>query len=247
VEDPKPLSLDPLSENAYLASGKPIMVSLFQNDDEHLIAHQQMEQDPIVQQNPQALLQLRLHSQLHKAAKALKEIIQIKQQELMNSKQQLLRAQSMGAIVLPYAIEGQLQLQKMQEQQIAQLQSMPIEKALEIPEIQNRVAANDATEIQQKLQQQQQQEEQAKQMERLAQENQIDKQVALAEIEQRREASFLKEEESKLKAETEAFKTQTKFESDMAKLEAEQEMAREKNETDLTLAEMKQSPTQIME
>ncbi len=65
-------------------------------------------------------------------------------------------------------------------------------------------------------------------------------QIMLADIDQRREASHLKDDEAKLRAETEAFKAQLKYESDMEKIESEYSAKSDKNEVDLTIAEMKQ-------
>jgi hypothetical protein len=107
-------------------------------------------------------------------------------------------------------------------------------------QIQNMLAMQDAQNVMQIMQQEQQQQQEAAE----AQKNQLDPNaVMMADIEQHREASHLKDEEAKLKAETEAFKAQLKFESETSKIEADKEMAVNKNEVDLTIAHSKQ-PTQ---
>ncbi len=63
--------------------------------------------------------------------------------------------------------------------------------------------------------------------------------VMMADMEARMEVARLKQEEAKLKAEVESFKAQLAFETAKNKLLADQEMAEEKNETDLTIAGMK--------
>lgn len=126
----------------------------------------------------------------------------------------------------------------MQQLQQMDTSQMKPEDILMIPEIQNALAINDANQTLQIMEMQRQQQE-------IIAANQIDPmKVALEEVEQHREASYLKHEDSKLKAEEEAFKAQLKFESDKAKLKAEKEMAAEKNQVDLTIAQMK-SPTQF--
>jgi hypothetical protein len=115
------------------------------------------------------------------------------------------------------------------------------EKVMLEPQIQNMLAQQDAQRTMQEMQQQQEQ-----QMQMMA--NQVDpNKVMMADIEQRREASYLKDEEAKLKAETEAFKAQLKFEGDQAKTEAEREMADDKNKVDLTIAGIKQPKPNILE
>jgi hypothetical protein len=107
---------------------------------------------------------------------------------------------------------------------------MPSLEELHNPDVQNQIALHAAQIGQQQLQAQQQQQ----------QGNQIDpNQVMLADIAQRKEAAILKDKESKLKAETEAFKAQLKFESEKNKIEAEREMAEEKNQTELAIQQLK--------
>lgn len=113
-------------------------------------------------------------------------------------------------------------------QQKMGLQIPPVDQIMN-PEVQNQIAmmaAKAAMEMMQQIQ-----ENQPKPLD--------PNQVMLQDMQVRRETAHLKKEEAELRAETEAFKAQLKFESEKARMEAQQEMAEEKNEVDLTLAEMK--------
>ena len=109
-------------------------------------------------------------------------------------------------------------------------QQMPDQQALQDPQIQNQIAMMAAQAVQQQQQQQQAQNP--------APPNPAE--VMMKDIQQREEAARLKHEEAQLRAETEAFKVQTQFESSKAKMDVEKELARDKNEVDLTIAKMKQ-------
>lgn len=242
TKQPEPESLDPLIENAYFVLGKPITVKMFQDHASHRVCHKKLEEDPLVQANPELIFRVREHNQYHKCMEVFIQIVQQKQQELQMQQQQLQEAQKMGAIMLP-AVMNRLQQQQAQLQQMMQMEP---EQIIKIPEVQNMVAAQDAQEINQQIQQQQQemQEQKAKLDEQES--RQIDpNQVALADIEQHREASILKDEEAKLKVESEAFKAQMKLEGELAKMESQENMAVEKNQTDLTIEQMKHEPSQI--
>lgn len=63
--------------------------------------------------------------------------------------------------------------------------------------------------------------------------------VMLEEVKQKDRAAQLKNEEAKLRAESEAFKATMKHEEELEKIEAELEMAKEKNENDMAIAELK--------
>lgn len=107
--------------------------------------------------------------------------------------------------------------------------ALPPLDQLKDPNIQNQVAMA-AVQATQQLQQQQQQ----------ANPPPIDpNQVMMADIEQRREATKLRAEEAKLKAETEAFKAQLSFETEQSKMEAQKEIAQERNETSIELEHLK--------
>jgi hypothetical protein len=104
---------------------------------------------------------------------------------------------------------------------------VPPEQVMMIPELQNMLAHQDAMQAQQDIEAQQEQMRAQQQ----AASHQLDPNaVMMADIDQHREAAYLKNEESKLRAETEAFKAQLKFEGDTEKLEAEKEMAEDKHE-----------------
>lgn len=115
------------------------------------------------------------------------------------------------------------------QMQMSMGMQMPDAKMLQDPQVQNQIAMAAA----QALQQQQQQQAQANPP------PPSPTAVMMEDIKQKREASLLKKEESELRAETEAFKVQTQFESNQAKMELEKELAKEKNETSLAIAQMK--------
>lgn len=119
------------------------------------------------------------------------------------------------------AMQYLLDMQKMMG-----IQLPPLEQSLN-PQIQNAIAMKAAEAVQQ----QQMAAEQAQPLDPNA--------VIMADIEQRREAALLKREEADLKAETEAFKAQLNFESEKNKSNIQKELALEKNETDLTIQELK--------
>jgi len=119
------------------------------------------------------------------------------------------------------------------EMQTAMGIQMPDEQQLQDPQIQNQIAMMAAQAAQQRAQE-------------AAQQNPppLDPNaVMMADVEQRREASHLKHEEAQLKSETEAFKAQLKFEGDKARMESDKEIAIDKNEVALSIAEMKQPNT----
>ena len=64
-------------------------------------------------------------------------------------------------------------------------------------------------------------------------------QVLMADIEQRREAAYLKDEETKLRAKTDIHKSQLKFESEKLKMETQKEIAQEKNQKEEHIAHLK--------
>lgn len=222
---PQPMPLDPVTENMMMLSGRKVMVAMFQDDDAHNIVHGDFLQSPIMQTMIQAapdayskiLSEVTVHMQEHEAKKAFKEMQMMQQQQ--------------GMQVQPVSQE--------QEQQIPM-----------IPEIQNMVAAKAAQKIVQKMQ------EMAEQQ-KAASEAQIDpNRVMVYEIEQRAEQAKVqaeidlqelafKEQEVKLKTESEAFRAQLKFESEKSKMEIQQQMASEKNQVDLAIEKSKREQSEI--
>ena len=143
--------------------------------------------------------------------------------------QQLAQDPQKAALMQAHISEHQSFMYLIQMQQ-AMGQQMPQGDALRDPQIQNQIAMAAAHAAQQLQQQQQAQTTPP-----------LDPNVVmLKDIEQRREASHLKHEEAQLRAETEAFKVQTQFESNKVKMDVDKELAREKNDVTLTIANMKQ-------
>ena len=117
-------------------------------------------------------------------------------------------------------------LMKMQQEMGMQLP--PLEQMADNIELQNQIAMM-ATPAAQKLAQ-----------ERKAQQDPTPQEVLIMDIEQRDRAATLKNEETKMKVESEAAKAGLQFQTEMEKLRIQQEMAEEKNEKDIEIAEMKQ-------
>lgn len=150
-------------------------------------------------------------------------------QQLMQQAQQDPTVAQKLAVAKAHDAEHQA-LAYLVEMQQAMGMQMPPEQALQDPQVQNQIAMA-AAEATQKLQEQQQAQNPPPPNE---------SQVLMADIEQRREASHLKHDEAQLRAETEAFKVQTQFESEKVKMDVNKDMAKERNEVTLTVAKMKQ-------
>lgn len=237
AEEPKPSSLDALSEIAYIMGGKPVTAVIFQDHDSHIMIKTQSLQDPMIQQNPASIVSLKVNIQEHKAYNALNEHLMNEKQALDNHKNQIIQNEIHGAMIHPSVREQMFRMGQEFQMKVQQVQQMSVDDILKIPEVQNIITTKDAKELQEQIQQQQ---EQMQEQDAIMKSQQIDPNAALlADINQRREASVLKDEEAKLKAETEAFKAQLKFEGDMAKMEAQERMAEEKNEVDLTIEQLK--------
>lgn len=110
---------------------------------------------------------------------------------------------------------------------------MPQGDELLNPEVQNQIAVK-AAEVSQQIVEQQQKQIESQQP--------IDpSQLVAAQIEAQRAKTISDEKIAHLKAEESAFETQMKFNAEVMKIEANKEIAEEKNERDLMLAEMKRS------
>jgi hypothetical protein len=144
--------------------------------------------------------------------------------------------------VLQAHIQQHMAMLYLVQMQMQMGMEMPDETQLENHDIQNAVAIKAAQAVQ--MQAQQQQAQNPPPLDPNA--------VMLADIEQKREAAYLKDEESKRRMETDAFKAQLKFEGDKAKIESQERLAQEKaqlemaketqkNEKDLAVAQMKHS------
>jgi hypothetical protein len=237
---PEPMAIDPMAENMVLLSGKEIAVKLFQEDEAHITVHKQFLQNPLAMSDPKIYASLMLHIQKHKCFRVFKtHYMHEKMQEVSQKVQHALipKMQYLTSVGFPMgAIEQELgpEMQAMTHElmQHIKLPELPKEAEEQLmlsPYIQNEVAKQDAEEAQQQAQQEQQAKEQA-----------LDpNKVAVMDIEQRREASHLKDDSDKLKAETEAFKAQLKFEAETAKTDSQREIASEKHEVDIALAEQK--------
>lgn len=115
----------------------------------------------------------------------------------------------------------------MQNPQMQQMfMKMDPHQLLIIPEIQNMISQEDA---QKALEQQQKAKDAELQQVTPAQ-------AMMAEVEQKREAARMKEEEVVLKSQTEAHKAQLRFESEKAKMETQRDIAETKAEVDLAIA-----------
>jgi hypothetical protein len=107
---------------------------------------------------------------------------------------------------------------------------MPDMQMLQNPEVQNQIALQ-AAQIAQAEMQRQAEEQKA---------NTIDPNaIMMADIEQRREAAHLKDEETKLRAKTDIHKSQLKFETEKLKMKTQKEISEEKNHKEEVIAHLK--------
>lgn len=106
---------------------------------------------------------------------------------------------------------------------------MPPDEVLRDPQVQNDIAMKAAEISSQEMET------------KAANENPAidESQLLMADIQQKREETISRDKQAKLKAETEAFKSQLKFESETNKLNIQKQLAEEKNETALAIEEMK--------
>jgi hypothetical protein len=175
--------LDPITENMNAMQGKPLMASMEQDHQAHIITHMPYAQDPSIGPSIQA------HIKQHEA--------------------------------FQYLIDMQMSMGIM----------MPQPEMLQDPQVQNEIAVRAAQVTQEKMAQQQQQEQ--------AQQPIDPNQVMMADIAQREAKTISDEKIAMLKAEEAAFETQMKFEAEKMKIEANREMAQEKLDKDILLAQMK--------
>lgn len=117
------------------------------------------------------------------------------------------------------------------DMQMAMGMMMPDPQMLMDPQVQNQIAIMAAQVTQEKMAQQQQQEQEQQPID--------PNQVMMADIAQREAKTISDEKIAHLKAEEAAFETQMRFESEKMKIESNKEIAQEKNEKDLMLAQMK--------
>lgn len=149
-------------------------------------------------------------------------------QEVMNSIPDTMKQNVINALVahnqehiaMQYAISQQMQMGM----------QMPDPQMLQDPQIQNAIALKSAQVAQQQIA--------AQMAEQKA--NMIDPNaIMMADIEQRREASYLKDNETKLKAETDIHKSQLKFETEKLRMKTQKEIAKEKSIKEQTIAHIK--------
>lgn len=107
---------------------------------------------------------------------------------------------------------------------------MPDPQMLQNPEVQNQIALQ-AAQIAQAEMERQAAEQQAQMID--------PNMIMMADIEQRREAAYLKDEETKLKAKTDIHKSQLKFETEKLKMKTQKEISHEKNQKEEKLAHIK--------
>ena len=171
-----------------------------------------------------------MHMMQGKPAKA--ELWQDHQAHMMVH-QLLMQDQNSAPIAQAHVREHQAMQFLIEMQQAMGIPQMPDIQQLQNPEVQNQIAMMAAQAAKEMLEKQQAEMEANKPMD--------PNMLLMADIQQKQQANQLKHEDSQLRAETEAFKSQLKFESEKSKLEAQQDMAIEKNQTDITIEQMKQS------
>lgn len=117
------------------------------------------------------------------------------------------------------------------DMQIAMGMMMPQPELLQDQQVQNEIAVMAAQVAQQKMDEMAQQQQ--------AQQPLDPNQVMMADIAQRQEKTASDERIATMKMEEAGFETQTKFEIEKMKIESNREVAEEKNEKDILLAQMK--------
>ena len=227
VPEQKPVMLDAVTENMNVLQGKPVLVNVQQDDDAHIQLHTAFAQE-MKQTNPAAYAAIMEHNQVHKAAKVAKMLIQNQVQQ--HTQQQMQQNPMM------HPMFAEQMAKQMHDQAMQKLSQMPPQQLLMDMQIQNMVAKMDAEELQKQQQQQQQMMKQQQEVQ------QVPNKIMMEDIKQRQEAAHLKNDETKLKVEEDAFKAQLHFESEKAKLEAQKDMATDKHLVDIAIAEMKQRP-----
>lgn len=116
------------------------------------------------------------------------------------------------------------------EMQMKMGMQMPDEQMLQDPKVQNEIALR-AAQVAQAEMERQAEEQRAQQIDPNA--------VMMADIEQRREAAYLKDSETKLRAKTDIHKSQLKFESEKLKMKTQKEIAEHKSQKEEKLAHLK--------
>jgi hypothetical protein len=228
IEEPQPVVLDAMSENMNILAGKPVMVNAQQDHKSHKPIHTAFALEMKQSGNLASYASAIEHEQMHKAMEAAEMLIQ---QKVHQQVQQQIES---GQIHPAFADKV---FEQMHSQAMQQLSQTPAPQLLQDMEIQNAVSKMDAEELAQQQQQMQQQQQQIQELQ------QVPNKIMMEDINQRKEAAHLKNDETKLKVEEDAFKAQLHFESEKAKLEAQKDMATDKHLVDIAIAEMKQNPT----
>lgn len=123
--DPQPFSGDPITEDQYLMTGKPVMATIAQDHDAHIKVHELIAQNP--QSNPQAQAAAAAHIQEHEALKLLVEMqAQIGFEMPQDPSQIPPEMQNQIAVAAAHIAEQKLQLMQQQGQQTP----APIDPAL---------------------------------------------------------------------------------------------------------------------
>ena len=229
---PKPESSDPITENMMMLGSKEVVATFGQDHHSHIILHKAFYEEQ-KESNPQAYAQGVAHTQQHKC-------LQIIEQYMPHVVLKMFAQQHPHLMHNPHILNMQeddlMQLPQAQEIQHHIMESSPHD-LVQMPEVQNLIAQQDAKDYMA--------EQKAKAEAESKQPQPVDLSVvAMADTEQKREAAHMKDETDRLKVESESFKAQLKFEGEKAKIEAQQEIAEDKNETDLVIAQMK-SPNPI--
>lgn len=216
IPENKEVALDAISENIKAMAGKPITSAPFQDHDAHIMLHLKDAPQMIQMQNIPAYMTLMENVQEHKAYRALNDI-----------KNEIQQVTSNPEVIQNPEVVRKVQERMMMVQQLSQMQAKDL---LNVPEIQNMISKRDAEEFKQ-------QQELAAQQPKPLDPNQ----VMMADIEQRREASQLKNQESMQKIEVDSYKAQLGFEGVKLKTDTDRDLSTEKNEVEMAIAEMKLS------
>jgi hypothetical protein len=148
--------------------------------------------------------------------------------EILNGMQENMRHQFIN--IISANIQEHVAMKLLVDMQMKMGMQMPDMQMLQNPEVQNQIALQ-AAQIAQAEMQRQAEEQKA---------NTIDPNaIMMADIEQRREAAHLKDEETKLRAKTDIHKSQLKFETEKLKMKTQKEISEEKNHKEEVIAHLK--------
>lgn len=207
---PEPVALDPEMENVIILKNNPVKVEVNQDHKSHIFSHENFAKTLLLQGNVAAYIEVVSHTQVHKCIEMWREMQKEQMRPQFEYKMMIAIQHGVPPEIAQSQMEMELANYKFPTLSVEQQQQICMDM-----EVQNRVAAEDVAKKQAEMQQQQ-----------LAQQQQIDPiQVAMAEVEQKREAAHLKAQETKLKVENEAERAALEHAAELAAIQQRTEAA----------------------